>query len=95
VPGLPADTVARLRGLTRDDLQRTLGVLVQWRLDGSRWIAEPPGENLSAQQGVRRKDDVIQLGLTRSEIAQVDRRRAKLLKAVDDGRVRLLEESRP
>jgi len=95
VPSLPADTVARLRGLTRDDLQRMLGVLAQWRLDGGRWIAEQPGENLAPQRGVRRKGDVVQLGLTKAEIAQVDRRRAKLLELLDEGRVGLLEEGSP
>jgi hypothetical protein len=95
VPSLPADTVARLRGFTRDDLQRMLGVLAQWRLDDGRWAAEQPGENLAPQRGVRRKGDVVQLGLTKAEIAQVDRRRTKLLDWLDEGRVGLLEEGRP
>lgn len=95
VPRLPADTVARLRSLSGDDLQRRLGVLGQWRLDDGRWIAEPPGENLSPQRGVRQKDGVVQLGLTRAEIEQVNRRIASLLKQVDEGRVGLVEEKQP
>ena len=95
VPSLPADTVARLRALTRDDLQRRLGVLVQWRLVDGHWISEPPGVNLAPLGGVRQKDGVVQLGLTKSEIAQLDRRRTKLLELVDDGRVGLAEEKRP
>jgi hypothetical protein len=95
VPSLPTGTVARLRTLTQDDLQEKLGVLAQWRLDGGRWIAEPPGENLAPQRGVRQKDGMVQLGLTRSEIAQVDRRRMQLLRQVDEGRVGLIEEQRP
>ena len=95
VPGLPADAVARLRDITLDDLQRSLGVLVQWRLVDGRWISEPPGKNLAPQRGVRQKDGVVQLGLTKSEIAQVERRRSRLLELVDDGRVDLLEEYRP
>lgn len=95
VPGLPADTVGRLRALTLDDLQRSLGVLAQWRLEGGRWIAEPPGENLAPQRGVRQAGGVVQMGLTRSEIAQVDRRRLQLLRQVDERRVGLLEEQRP
>lgn len=95
VPGLPADTIARLRSVTQDTLQQELGVLAQWRLDGGRWIAEPPGANLAPQRGVRQKDGVIQLGLTKSEIAQLDRRRVLLLRQVDERRVGLVEEQRP
>ncbi len=95
VPSLPADTVARLRSLTPDTLQQELGVLAQWRLDDGHWLAEPPGENLAPQRGVRQKDGVIQLGLTRSEIAQLDRRRTQLLRQVDERRVGLAEEQRP
>jgi len=95
VPSLPADTVARLRAVAPDDLQRRLGVLVQWRLVDGRWVAEAPGENLAPQRGVRQKDGVVQLGLTKSEIAQLDRRRKKLLELLDEGRVGLVEEKRP
>jgi hypothetical protein len=95
VPSLPADTIARLRAVTLDDLQRRLGVLAQWRLEGGRWIAEPPGENIAPQRGVRQKDGVVQLGLTKSEIAQGDRRRMQLLRQVDERRVGLTEEPRP
>ena len=91
VPKLPADTVDRLRSVTRDDLQRRLAVLVQWRLVDGRWVAEPPGANLDPERGVRRQDGVVQLGLTQAEIAQVDRRRMELLAAVDEGRVGLFE----
>jgi hypothetical protein len=93
VPKLPADTVERLRSVTRDDLQRRLAVLVQWHLVDGRRVAEPPGENLDPQRGVRQQDGVVQLGLTQAEIAQVDRRRMELLEAVDEGRVGLVGES--
>jgi len=95
VPKLPADTVDRLRAVTRDELQRRLGVLVQWRLVDGHWVAEPPGENLGPQRGVRQQDGVVQLGLTEDEIAEVDRRRTKLLEAVDEGRVGTVGENRP
>jgi hypothetical protein len=94
VPTLPADTVDRLRSVTRDDMQRRLGVLVQWRIVDGRWVAEPCGENLDPQRGVRQQDGVVQLGLTRAEIARVDRRRTELLEAVDEGRVGLVGENR-
>jgi hypothetical protein len=95
VPGLPADAISRLRVLTRDALQQELGVLAQWRLVDGRWIAEPPGPNLAPQRGVRQQDGVVQLGLTGSEIAQLDRRRLQLLKQVDERRIGLIEEQEP
>jgi hypothetical protein len=85
--------VARLRSLPREELQRRLGVLAQWRLDGGRWVAESPGANLAAQRGVRQRDGTVQLGLTKAEIDQVGRRIALLLKQVDDGRVALSKEN--
>ena len=88
VDRLPADTVARLRAVTEDELQRRLGVLAQWRLQEGRWVPEAPGASLGAGRGVRQSDGVVQLGLTRSEIADVWRQLGKLLKDVDSGKVR-------
>ena len=95
VDRLPADTVERLRRTTRDELQRALGVLAQWRLEDGRWIAVPPSENLAPQRGVRQKDGLVQLGLRKPEIEQVARRVEQLLKQVDSGRVAVVEESKP
>jgi hypothetical protein len=88
VDRLPADTIARLRAVTEDELQRRLGVLAQWRLQEGRWVPEAPGASLGAGRGVRQSDGVVQLGLTRSEIADVWRQLGKLLKDVDSGKVR-------
>lgn len=87
VDRLPAGAVARLRAVGRDELQGRLGVLAQWRLQDGRWSAEAPGENLSPARGVRQKDGVVQLGLTRAEIAQVGRLLERLLADVDSGRI--------
>lgn len=87
VDRLPADAVARLRAAGRDELQRRLGVLAQWRLRDGRWNAEVPGANLSPARGVRQKDGVVQLGLTRAEIAQVGRQLDRLLADVDGGKI--------
>jgi len=92
VDRLPADTVARLRRLTRDELDAQLGVLAQWRLVDGRWVAEPPGENLGQVKGVRRSRDLLQLGLTRGEINRLARRLEDLLEQVDKGRLQLLPE---
>lgn len=95
VARLPADTVERLRGIDRDALHGRLGVLAQWRLEQGRWVAAPPGPNLAPHAGVRQKHGVVQLGLRKQEIERVARRLRDLLELVDEGRVEVLEETRP
>jgi hypothetical protein len=88
VDRLPRDVVARLEAVTEQELERRLGVLAQWRLQEGRWVAEAPGASLGAGRGVRQADGVVQLGLTRLEIAQVWRLLQRLLEDVDRGRIR-------
>lgn len=90
VDRLPDDTIARLRAVTEDELDRRLAVLAQWKLQEGRWIAEAPGENLGAGRGVRVSRGTAQLGLTRSEIGRVWRQLRRMLDRVDDGKVRAL-----
>lgn len=87
VDRLPADTVARLRDVTEEELQRRLGVLAQWKLQDGRWIAEAPGTNLGSGRGVRNADGTVQLGLTRAEIGRIWRQIQRLLEQVDRGKV--------
>jgi hypothetical protein len=84
---LPADTVTRVRALTRDDLRAKLGVLAQWKLDGGHWVRETLGENLSPRRGVRRTSDTLQMGLTIYEIDAIERIRKKLLDRIDRGEI--------
>src|SRR5688572_5821976 len=84
---LPSETVMRLRGITKGDLERRLGVVGQWRPENGRWIAMPPGANFNASRGVRSEGNVVQMGLTRTEIADVWLRLTRLLKDVDEGRI--------
>jgi len=88
VDRLPADTVERLRGITEDELHRRLGVLAQWELQDGRWVAATPGENLAPGRGVRRDGDTVQVGLTRSEVADVGRTLRRLLKDLDSGKIK-------
>ena len=88
VDRLPADTVARLRGITDDDLHRRLGVLAQWALQDGHWVAVAPGENLAPGSGVRREGDTVQVGLTKSEVANVGRNLRRLLKDLDSGKIK-------
>lgn len=87
VDRLPADTVARLRSVTEDELHRRLGVLAQWKLHEGQWIAESPGMNLGAGRGVRTSEGTVQLGMTRSEIGRIWRELQRLLESVDRGKV--------
>lgn len=86
---LPPDTVARLRQITPSQLTAQLSVLAQWELRDGRYQAVAPGEVFTASRGVRRRGNVIQMGLTRAEIAEVSRQLRYLLREVDRGRITL------
>jgi hypothetical protein len=84
---IPSETVKRLRGITRDELDRRLGIVGTWRRENSRWVAISSSANLNASRGVRYEGDLVQMGLTRSELNDVWRRLKKLLDDVDAGRI--------
>ncbi len=85
VTRLPERTIQRLREVTREDLAQALAVLAEFKVENGQLVAVPPGENLSPDRGVRRRDGRIQLGLTALEIRDIERRRQALLRAVDRG----------
>ena len=84
---VPADTVERLRQITPQLLTDRLGVLAQWKLVGRSYVPVAIGRNLSESSGVRRKGDELQMGLTKSEIRELDRLLRNLLERVDDGKI--------
>ena len=84
---LPADTVRRLRAITRETLDTRLGVLAQWQLRDGAWTAVTPGPNLAPRRGVRRDGDQLQMGLTKMEIDAVQRLLERLLERVDKGQI--------
>ena len=84
---LPADTVERLRQITPQLLTDRLGVLAQWQLEGRSYVSVAGGKNLSAGNGVRRKGDDLQMGLTKSEIREVHRLLKNLLERIDRGKI--------
>ncbi|NJD30806.1 MAG: hypothetical protein FIB04_02845 [Gammaproteobacteria bacterium] len=88
VAKLPADTVERLRRITRDELRSRLGVIAQWRLEGNHFVPSPLGSNLRPSRGVRREEDLLQMGLTTDEIERVWTKLQHLLALVDDGRIK-------
>ena len=87
VKRVPARTIERLRKVTREDLDRTLGVVAQFEVRNGELVAVAPGENLSPGRGVRNTKTVIQFGLSRSEIEGVETRIERLLKRVDEGKL--------
>ncbi|MGH7541484.1 MAG: hypothetical protein ACRELC_10835 [Gemmatimonadota bacterium] len=82
----PARTVERLRRIELDDLDAALGVVAQCERgeDGAFRAAEPTA-NLNPDEGVRRTADVLQLGLTASEIRDIHARLERFIERVDDG----------
>jgi hypothetical protein len=85
VKKLPADAIARLRPLTRDDLEARLGVLAQWTLRDGHYVQAPLGENMAKARGVRRSSGNLQMGLTKSEAGDIYRQLQRLLAKVDAG----------
>ncbi|MFV1986006.1 MAG: hypothetical protein ACC682_01885 [Gemmatimonadota bacterium] len=81
-----AGSIERLRGVTADDLQATLGVVAEFELQGGNFVPVAPSENLDPGRGVRHDDTRVQLGLTESEVRQVYRRLERLLGWIDGGR---------
>ena len=88
VPRIPAYTVERLRKITREDLDRTLGTVAEYEIRDKQLVAVEPTENFSRGRGVRRKENRIQFGLTKLEIDGVEQRLKNLLKRVDDGKLK-------
>jgi hypothetical protein len=88
VPRVPAATIERLRKLTKEDLERTLGVLAEWELKGTIFAPVEKTENSSRGRGVRKTDTRLQMGLTRLELDGVDQRLKNLLRRVDSGRLK-------
>jgi len=94
VDRLPQKTIDRLRRISDEDLERALGVVAEFEMkDGVLVEVERPGENLASRRGLRGARGRVQFGLTSTEIRDVRRRIDALLAAVDEGRIRAVEES--
>lgn len=87
VTRFPEAPVARLRKIGEEDLRRRLGVLAQWEEREGLLVPADPTGNLDPERGVRRRDGVVQLGLTGAEIDGVWTRLGDFLKTVDLGRM--------
>jgi hypothetical protein len=85
VDRFPANTVARLRQLTEQQLHDALGVMVQWEIEDDLMVPVPKTENIDARRGVRQRDGVVQFGLTRDEIDDIWYRVEVFLGQIDNG----------
>jgi hypothetical protein len=65
-------------------------VLAQYELVGAAWEPRAASANFDATRGVRRRGALLQLGLTNKEIGELERRRAKLVRRIEKGDLRLL-----
>lgn len=91
VDTLPRATVEQLRRITPEQLQRELGVVDEYRVtaDGRAEPIRPFSPNVNPQQGFRRQESMIQIGLTEQEIAKIAARLRTLLERVDRGEIQL------
>ncbi|MFU8820174.1 MAG: hypothetical protein ACNA8G_01350 [Gammaproteobacteria bacterium] len=90
---LPAATIERLKGITRADADRALGVLAEFRIEDGLLVPVAPGENMNHRRGIRTTDDRVQFGLTSAEISNVMRRLDRLLSQVGKGRITAVEDT--
>jgi len=88
VPRVSLQTVEKLRKITREDLDRTLAVVVEYELREGQYVPAEKTANISRGQGVRRREGRLQLGLTRTEIDGVENRIKSLLRQVDGGKLK-------
>jgi len=89
VKSLPGKTIGRLRKIQKGDLEKTLGVVAQFQIQQGQLISVSASESLSTRKGVRVANDIVQFGLTKSEINGVFNRIKKLLKQVDSGKIKI------
>lgn len=86
---LPRGTIERLERVTREDLERILGVVAEFQIRDGELVPVEPSENFSRNRGVRTRDDRVQFGLTAREIRDVELRLSQLLRDASGRRYEL------
>jgi hypothetical protein len=87
VPAVPKSAVDRLRGLQRADLE-SFSVLAEFHKNEDGYLdAVPPGASLDPSRSVNISGNVVQIGLTESEIDDLWERIEKLIERVDEGQL--------
>jgi hypothetical protein len=87
VKHLPVRTIARLRKITKEELEKALGVVAQFEINGGQLVPVAASDCLDKNKGVRQKENLVQFGLTSYEINGVRDRLQKLLRDVDSGKI--------
>jgi hypothetical protein len=95
VSEIPAKTVERLRTITREDLERELGVVAEFEIVDGYLVPVELGPNLRANRGLRTEGDRVQFGLTEREIRDVENNIRNLLRDVDRNRIQTFTVPRP
>jgi hypothetical protein len=80
-------TAARLQRMRSEDLTGTLGVIAQFERRDGQYVPVERTANVDPNRGVRRKGDVLQLGLTAAEIDGVRQRLEWLVGRLKSGRL--------
>ena len=93
VPRVPADTITRLRALDLDQLSGALAVVAQFEVRDHKVVAVPPTAPFHKHDGVRRSRNVVQLGLTATELGDVEQRRKELLAKIASGALPTFDSS--
>jgi hypothetical protein len=88
VDRLPHATIERLRAVTRDALDRALGVVAEFAIVDGHLVPAEPGPNLDPARGLRTTAERVQFGLTSAEIGDIEGRIRRILEQVDRGRLR-------
>jgi len=88
VKHLPARTIERLRRITKEDLEKALGVVAQFEIKDGQLVPVAASDCLDKNRGVRQKENIVQFGLTSYEINGVRDRLQKLLRDVDSGKIK-------
>lgn len=82
----PASSIEGLRALDFATLERELGVLAEFELQGGAFVSVAPSENLDPGRSIRRDDSRIQIGLRNNDIRSLHRRITDVIERVDRGR---------
>ncbi len=86
VDRLPKNTVGKLKNLSSQILNQKMGVIAQFEYKDGKVFSVEPTENLNPKKGVRQSGNVVQFGLTKREIRDVEKKIKNILKQVKKGK---------
>ncbi len=90
VKKLPKDTIEKLQGLSSGTLYEKMGVIAQFEYVDGKVLSVNPTENINPNKGVRQSGNIVQFGLTKREIRDVEKKIKTILKQVEKGKYDLI-----